>query len=295
MFKSHPLDHVCQFEPIHGEAGMFFAIGERFGTVQVARYDARGVERVWKSIPLSGVPQEVLASDMDGDGLDDAILCRTGIVLEEFVPAEEMLVYESDDPSTEDHALISWTPSFDDMPDLEPRPQSVVFVVDVSGSMAGQKIVELQSALSHVLGSLTEIKIFSTILTTPDNKQIIVPNAKMTGDNIINYSAKDVRRVDMVFGIGYGDNIPNAEKVLTEIVTSHDKVLKDPAPVVRLHTLNESSVDFIVRPWVNKDDYWDVYWDITRTVKMRFDEEKISIPFPQRDVHLHHKESPGEG
>lgn len=78
LWAAERLDHVCQFEPIHGEAGMFFAIGERFGTVQVARYDARGVERVWKSIPLSGIPQEVLASDMDGDGLDDAILCRTG-------------------------------------------------------------------------------------------------------------------------------------------------------------------------------------------------------------------------
>ncbi len=91
-------------------------------------------------------------------------------------------------------------------------------------------------------------------------------------------------------GIGYGDDIPKAERVLNEIVTGHDKVLEDPAPVIRLNTLNESSVDFIVRPWVNKDDYWDVYWDITRAVKIRFDENDISIPFPQRDIHLYRGE-----
>jgi small conductance mechanosensitive channel len=89
-----------------------------------------------------------------------------------------------------------------------------------------------------------------------------------------------------VFGIGYSDDIPKAEKVLNEILASHDKILDDPEPVVRLHTLNESSVDFVVRPWVKTDDYWDVYWDVTRAVKMRFDEENISIPFPQRDLHV---------
>ena len=97
----------------------------------------------------------------------------------------------------------------------------------------------------------------------------------------------------MVFGIGYADDIPHAERVLTEIVDAHDKVLDDPEPVVRLHNLGESSVDFVVRPWVKTDDYWDVYWDITREVKIRFDAEKISIPFPQRDVHLY-REDGGE-
>jgi small conductance mechanosensitive channel len=91
----------------------------------------------------------------------------------------------------------------------------------------------------------------------------------------------------MTFGIGYADDIPKAEKVLAEIITSHDKVLKDPEPVVRLHELGESSVNFIVRPWAKTDEYWDVYWDVTREVKQRFDKEGISIPFPQRDVHVY--------
>jgi small conductance mechanosensitive channel len=97
----------------------------------------------------------------------------------------------------------------------------------------------------------------------------------------------------MTFGIGYSDDIPKAEKVLSEIIESHEKVLEDPEPVIRLHTLGESSVDFIVRPWSNTADYWDVYWDVTREVKRRFDEEGISIPFPQRDVHIFHEGAEG--
>ena len=97
----------------------------------------------------------------------------------------------------------------------------------------------------------------------------------------------------MTFGIGYSDDIPKAEKVLTEIVTGHEKVLKDPEPVVRLHTLGDSSVNFIVRPWSKTEEYWDVYWDVTREVKRRFDAEGISIPFPQRDVHLYREDTPG--
>ena len=94
----------------------------------------------------------------------------------------------------------------------------------------------------------------------------------------------------MTFGIGYSDDIPKAEKVLREIVDANDKVLKDPEPVIRLHELGDSSVNFVVRPWSKTDDYWDVYWDITREVKRRFDEEGISIPFPQRDVHVYREE-----
>jgi small conductance mechanosensitive channel len=90
----------------------------------------------------------------------------------------------------------------------------------------------------------------------------------------------------MTFGIGYADDIAKAEEVLNRIVQEHDKVLKQPPPMIKLHSLGESSVDFVVRPWVKTEDYWDVYWDITRSVKMRFDEEGISIPFPQRDIHL---------
>ncbi len=95
----------------------------------------------------------------------------------------------------------------------------------------------------------------------------------------------------MVFSIGYADDIARAEQVLSDIIDSHEKVLDDPPAVIRLHALNESSVDFVVRPWVMTEDYWDVYWDVTRAVKMRFDENDISIPFPQRDIHLYTTES----
>jgi small conductance mechanosensitive channel len=91
----------------------------------------------------------------------------------------------------------------------------------------------------------------------------------------------------MVFGIAYNDDITKAEEILNDILRSHDKILDNPEPMVRLHTLGESSVDFVVRPWVKIDDYWDVYWDVTKTVKLRFDDEGISIPFPQRDVHVY--------
>ena len=138
-----------------------------------------------------------------------------------------------------------------------------------------------------IFGKVSHMSLVNTTILTFDNQTLVMPNSKIWGDVIKNVTAQEKRRVDMTFGIGYGDDIPKAEKVLTEIVTSHDKVLADPAPVVRLHTLNESSVDFIVRPWVDKDDYWDVYWDVTRAVKIRFDEEDISIPFPQRDIHLY--------
>lgn len=138
-----------------------------------------------------------------------------------------------------------------------------------------------------IFGKVSHMSLVNTTILTFDNQTLVMPNSKIWGDVIKNVTAQEKRRVDMTFGIGYSDDIPKAEKVLTEIVTSHDKVLVDPAPVVRLHTLNESSVDFIVRPWVNKDDYWDVYWDVTRAVKIRFDEEDISIPFPQRDIHLY--------
>lgn len=141
-----------------------------------------------------------------------------------------------------------------------------------------------------VFGKVSHMSLVNTTILTFDNQTLVMPNSKIWGDVIKNVTAQEQRRVDMSFGIGYGDDIPKAEKLLMEILTSHDKVLADPAPAVRLHTLNESSVDFIVRPWVKKEDYWDVYWDVTRAVKMRFDEEGISIPFPQRDIHLYRGE-----
>ncbi|MEQ8663863.1 MAG: mechanosensitive ion channel, partial [Gammaproteobacteria bacterium] len=110
------------------------------------------------------------------------------------------------------------------------------------------------------------------------------------GDVIRNVNAEPTRRVDLTFGIGYGDDIEHATRVLQEIITSHELVLDEPAPSVRLHALGESSVDFLVRPWVKTADYWTVYWDVTKAVKARFDAEGISIPFPQRDVHLYRSE-----
>ena len=141
-----------------------------------------------------------------------------------------------------------------------------------------------------VKGSVSKLSLVSTTILTLDNQKLVVPNSKIWGDVIRNVTAQTQRRVDMVFSIGYSDDIPKAENVLMEILSSHNDVLKVPEPMVKLHTLNESSVDFIVRPWVKTEDYWNVYWDVTRTVKQRFDEEKISIPFPQRDIHIYKSE-----
>ena len=138
-----------------------------------------------------------------------------------------------------------------------------------------------------VSGLVSNLSLVSTTILTLDNQSLVLPNSKIWGDVIRNVTAQTERRVDLVFGIGYSDDIPLAEKVLTEILASHKSVLKSPAPMVKLHVLNESSVDFVVRPWVKTEDYWEVYWDVTRAVKQRFDEESISIPFPQRDIHVH--------
>jgi small conductance mechanosensitive channel len=142
-----------------------------------------------------------------------------------------------------------------------------------------------------VIGKVDQMNLVSTMILTFDNQLLIVPNKQVWGGIIRNITHQDKRRVDMTFGIGYSDDIPKAEKVLAEIVTSHEKVLKDPEPVIRLHTLGDSSVDFVVRPWAKTDEYWDVYWDVTREVKRRFDEEGISIPFPQRDVHIYQEDN----
>jgi len=142
-------------------------------------------------------------------------------------------------------------------------------------------------------GKVSHMSLVNTTIKTFDNQIIIIPNSKIWGDVIKNVTHERLRRVDMVFGIGYGDDLLKAERVLTEIVTTHPAVLRSPEPNIKVHTLNTSSVDFIVRPWVKTDDYWDVYWDVTKEVKLRFDREGISIPFPQQDVHLHMvKENP---
>ncbi len=140
--------------------------------------------------------------------------------------------------------------------------------------------------MAGIVGSVDDMTLVSTTMKTFDNQTIVVPNSKIWGDVITNVTANTTRRVDMTFGIGYGDDIQKALDVLTDIVTSHEKVLKTPEPVIKLHELGDSSVNFIVRPWCNAADYWAVHWDITRSVKERFDAAGISIPFPQRDVHL---------
>ncbi len=138
-----------------------------------------------------------------------------------------------------------------------------------------------------VMGKVDQMSLVSTTILTFDNQKLVIPNSKIWGDVIRNVTAQDSRRVDMVFGIGYADDHDKAERVLRDIIAQHPLVLAQPEPVIKLHTLGESSVDFIVRPWARTSDYWAVYWDVTRTVKLRFDAEEISIPFPQRDVHIY--------
>lgn len=138
-----------------------------------------------------------------------------------------------------------------------------------------------------VTGKVSDMNLVSTLFKTPDNQNIIVPNGQIWGGTITNITANDTRRVDLTAGIGYSDDIEKAEQVLMDLVTSHPLVLSDPAPVIKLHELADSSVNFVVRPWSKTSDYWTVYWDLTREIKLRFDKEDISIPFPQRDVHLH--------
>ena len=138
-----------------------------------------------------------------------------------------------------------------------------------------------------VAGTVEAIQIFTTQLQTPDNKTIIIPNAALTAGNITNYSAKGTRRVDMVFGIGYGDDIDHAKKVISDVLAKEERILKDPAPTVMLIELADSSVNFAVRPWVSAADYWGVYSALSENIKKSFDAGGISIPFPQRDVHVY--------
>jgi len=138
-----------------------------------------------------------------------------------------------------------------------------------------------------VAGTVEEIQIFTTQLATPDNKTIFVPNAKLMGDNIVNYTAKGTRRVDFTFGIGYGDDIDKARQVIGQIIAADERIMKDPAPDVMVSELADSSVNFAVRVWTSAGDYWNVYFDTLEKVKKQFDAEGISIPFPQQDVHLY--------
>ena len=144
--------------------------------------------------------------------------------------------------------------------------------------------------LAGVIGTVEEIQIFVTQIKTPDNKTVIIPNAKLTGDNITNYTAKGTRRVDMVVGISYDSDIPKAKQVIMDILSADERVLEDPAPNVAVVDLADSSVNLVVRPWTAADKYWDVYFGTMEAVKLRLDAEGITIPFPQRDVHMYKHE-----
>ena len=142
--------------------------------------------------------------------------------------------------------------------------------------------------VAGVAGTVNEVRIFSTILTTPDNKQIIIPNGQVAADTITNYSANDQRRVDIVFGVGYDDDLKVAREVLTRLCTEHPKVLDDPETKIFVMNLGDSSVDFAVRPWAKTEDYWTVYSDLLEQGKVELEAAGCNIPYPQTDVHLHH-------
>ena len=137
-----------------------------------------------------------------------------------------------------------------------------------------------------VAGTVKSTNIVATTVTTPDNQVIVIPNKNVWGNVITNVTASDTRRVDLVFGIGYDDSIPEALQILDQAVESHPLVLKEPEPTIRVNELADSSVNLICRPWVKTSDYWTVYWDLTRYIKEQFDSKGISIPYPQQDVHL---------
>ena len=145
-----------------------------------------------------------------------------------------------------------------------------------------------------VLGVVETLNVFSTQLKTGDNRTVYVPNGKLIGDNITNYSTKPTRRIDMVIGVSYDADLSHVKKVLEDILAKESRILKDPAPTIGVLELADNSVNFAFRPWVNAADYWGVHFDLHAAVKTRFDEEGIGIPYPQRDVHLYQQEAPAK-
>jgi small conductance mechanosensitive channel len=142
-------------------------------------------------------------------------------------------------------------------------------------------------------GTVEKIQIFNTILNSPDNVRVIIPNAAVTGTHIMNYTINGIRRVDLVAGVSYDDDLKKARQVLEDVVAGDGRVLKDPAPVVAVSELGDSSVNFVVRPWVKCADYWNVYFDLTAKMKESLESAGLSIPFPQRDVHIKDGKSVG--
>ncbi len=147
------------------------------------------------------------------------------------------------------------------------------------------KLGELIKA-NNVLGTVKEIQFFSTVLITGDNLEVTIPNAKIQGDTLLNYTRQGKLRIDFVFNVSYRDDIEHVKRVLDDLLTSDPRVLADPAPRIFVQTLGENGMQIAARPWVKPDDYWDVQWEMPERVKLRFDAEGIAIPYPQRDVHL---------
>ena len=147
--------------------------------------------------------------------------------------------------------------------------------------------------VAGTLGSVQEVKIFNTILNHPDNRRIIIPNAQVTSDKITNFSAIDKRRVDMTFGISYDDDIRKAKDILMGLLNADPRVLKDPAPVVAVSELGDSSVNLVVRPWTTPADYWGVFFDTMEKGKAEMEKAGLTIPFPQRDVHMYQEGNVG--
>jgi len=142
-----------------------------------------------------------------------------------------------------------------------------------------------------VSGTVSSVGIFQTQLTTPDNRHVIVPNSEITSQPITNYSAFDTRRIDLIIGVGYDDDLKTAQSVMKKVIEGHDKVLKDPEPVVLMMELGDSSVNFAVRPWVKTPDYWGVRGELLESLKVELEAAGCSIPYPQRDVHMFKTES----
>jgi len=140
-------------------------------------------------------------------------------------------------------------------------------------------------------GTVEEIQIVNSVLNTPDNRRVIMPNATITGGHIVNYTGIDRRRVDMVFGISYDDDIQTARKVLTDLVTADDRVLKDPEPLIAVMELGDSSVNLVCRPWVAPKDYWPFWFDMMERGKLVLEAAGLTIPFPQRDIHMHQEKT----
>ena len=138
-----------------------------------------------------------------------------------------------------------------------------------------------------VAGVVEEISIFTTTMKTGDNKMIIVPNSSLSNGNIVNYSAKATRRVDLLVGVSYDADIKHVREVLEELIAAEERVLKDPNHLIAVSELGADSVNFAVRLWVNSSDYWPVMFAMNEAVKLRFDQEGIGIPYPQRDVHVY--------